>query len=68
MQKINKSIIFYFKDIDEENERITFSSSEELRSAISSNQDSNALKIFVNLNNQQSSLVKTINQSIIKQS
>ncbi|CAF0985261.1 unnamed protein product [Rotaria sp. Silwood1] len=47
---------FTLQYIDEENERITFSSNEELRSAISSNKDSNSLKIFV-----------TINQSINQQ-
>ena len=38
--------------IDEENERITFSSNNEFRSAISANRDSNALKIFVCPNQQ----------------
>lgn len=33
--------------VDEENERITFSTNEELRSAIAANKDTNALKIFV---------------------
>ncbi|CAF1416796.1 unnamed protein product [Adineta steineri] len=41
---------FTVQYIDEENERITFSSSEELRSAISSNKDPNALKIFITTN------------------
>ncbi|CAF2556983.1 unnamed protein product [Rotaria sp. Silwood2] len=41
---------FTLQYIDEENERITFSSNDELRSAISSNKDSNALKIFVTIN------------------
>lgn len=41
---------FTLQYIDEENERITFSSDEELRSAISSNKDSSALKIFVTPN------------------
>lgn len=36
--------------IDEESERITFSSNEEFRSAISANCDTNALKIFVSAN------------------
>lgn len=36
--------------IDEESERITFSSNEELRSAIASNRDTNAMKIFVTVN------------------
>jgi hypothetical protein len=44
---------FTLQYIDEENERITFSSNEELRSAILSNKDSNALKIFVTINQQQ---------------
>jgi len=44
---------FTIQYIDEENERITFSSNEELRSAISSNKDSTALKIFVTSINQQ---------------
>jgi sequestosome 1 len=35
---------------DEENERITFSSNDELRSAIGLNKDSNTLKIFVTFN------------------
>ena len=35
---------------DEENERITFSSDEEFRSAIISNTDQNTLKIFVTIN------------------
>ncbi|CAF3527183.1 unnamed protein product [Rotaria socialis] len=38
---------FTLQYVDEENERITFSSDDELRSAISSNKDSNTLKIFV---------------------
>lgn len=38
---------FTLQYIDEENERITFSSNEELRSAISSNKDLNTFKIFV---------------------
>jgi sequestosome 1 len=44
---------FTLQYIDEENEHITFSSSEELRSAISSNKDSNAFKVFVVTNHQQ---------------
>ena len=35
---------------DEENERITFSSNEELRGAIALNKDGNALKVFVTFN------------------
>jgi sequestosome 1 len=43
---------FTLQYIDEENERITFSSNDELRSAISSNRDTTALKIFVSTNQQ----------------
>ncbi|CAF1065101.1 unnamed protein product [Adineta ricciae] len=41
---------FTLQYIDDESERITFSSTEELRSAISTNKDTNALKIFVTAN------------------
>jgi len=50
---------FTLQYIDEENERITFSSNEELRSAISSNKDLNAFKIFVTSNQPQTTTTTT---------
>ncbi|CAF1227894.1 unnamed protein product [Rotaria sordida] len=53
---------FTLQYIDEENERITFSSNDELRSAILSNKDSNALKIFVTNNQSINQQESTINK------
>ena len=49
-QSDNQSIDVILQYIDEENERITFSSNDELRAAIALNKDGNTLKVFVVLN------------------
>jgi hypothetical protein len=46
-QSDNQLKDFILQYTDEENERITFSSNDELRSAIALNKDSNTLKVFV---------------------
>ncbi|CAF4415452.1 unnamed protein product, partial [Adineta steineri] len=49
-QSDNQLKDFTLQYIDEENERITFSSNDEFRSAIAFNKDANTLKVFVTIN------------------